>query len=580
MSLVPSISKVQVLRDPTKSYAISADTVYYDSNTTIKQYLLNFNNIAVNQIIYNGITLSEYFQYIENVISNLDSSDIKHPPGSQNTLSDYLSNLNTNQIKHGQYVLYDYLQSIGGGLGNITTADINHHNEILQNYLDSLDINDIWYAPGVTLGDFLSNITDPNFTIPIEYVLYSNLRDETPKSTEINYHYNFITNDLFYYTEDVSTGNRRFVLCDYEDYFDKSRIKSVYVYYSGMTRREDIEYFTSTSDLIKRRTITISNSIVLPPNLPPLVIERLSDNVTGDQITARRFHTMSRIYNFIMIFGGDDGVVYHRLGDSYIYNHISSEIIKYSTLNSGRIEHSMVEYNNKIYVFGGYGGEYSSPATHLNDLIEFDIFNNKWKIINTTGSPSPRMAHSAVVVGDNMYIFGGYNGSNFSNELWKYNFTSSVWTKLNPTGNLPPPRSEHISFVKDGDIYIGFGMKDHTFYTDLWKYDINTNTWTEIFNNAPYGTAGATCHCMGNNLYILFGRNLNDTFNTIIKCDLSSSNVSFNIIELDILPRCDHSSVEYDSSKIFIHGGFNGMYLRDMFIYNITDNNVRYIINQ
>ncbi|MEM4385349.1 MAG: kelch repeat-containing protein [Candidatus Anstonellales archaeon] len=580
MSLVPSISKVQVLRDPTKSYAISADTVYYDSTTTIKQYLVNFNNIAVNQIVYNGMTLAQYFQYLESVIFNLDTSDIKHPPNSQNTLKSYLDNLNTTQIKHGQYILYDYLQSIGGGLGNITTADIRHHNDILQDYLDTLDVNDVWYAPGVTLGDFLASITDPNFMIPIEYVLYSNLRDETPKSTEISYHYNFLTNDLIYYVESLSPSSRRFVLCDYEDYFDKSRLKSVYVYYDGNTRREDIEYFTSTSDLIKKRTITLSNSIVLPPNLPSLVIDRLSDNVTGDSITARRFHTMGRIYNFIVIFGGDDGIVYHRLGDTYWYNHITSEIEKLSTLPSGRIEHTMVRYNNKLYVFGGYGGEYNQPATHLNDIVEFDIFNNKWTTINASNPPSPRMAHSAVVIGNYMYVFGGYDGTNFNNELWRYNFTNSTWTKLNPTGNLPQPRAEHISFAKDGELYIGFGLSGHTFYRDLWKYNPSDNTWTQVFNNAPYGVAGSTCHVIDNKLYVFFGRDDNNIFNTAIVCDMTTNNITFSTVELDVLPRCDHSSVYYTNNIIFFYGGFNGMYLRDMFVYNVQNNKLKYIVNQ
>ena len=57
--------------------------------------------------------------------------------------------------------------------------------------------------------------------------------------------------------------------------------------------------------------------------------------------------------------------------------------------------------------FGGYGGQ----QHYLNDTWSFDISTRKWTELQCTGSiPSPRCSHTAVLVDDVMYVFGGYSG--------------------------------------------------------------------------------------------------------------------------------------------------------------------------
>jgi len=53
--------------------------------------------------------------------------------------------------------------------------------------------------------------------------------------------------------------------------------------------------------------------------------------------------------------------------------------------------------------FGGYGG------THrFNDTWSFNILTRKWTELQCTGSiPSPRAGHTAVLIDDFMYVFGG-----------------------------------------------------------------------------------------------------------------------------------------------------------------------------
>ena len=82
---------------------------------------------------------------------------------------------------------------------------------------------------------------------------------------------------------------------------------------------------------------------------------------------------------------------------------------------SGRVEgpgclqgHTMVEHQDVLYVFGG---ELSFCNDQETPLWMFDIKENSWtKYSAPRGvvTPKGRRGHTAVVHGDCMYIYGGY----------------------------------------------------------------------------------------------------------------------------------------------------------------------------
>ena len=78
-----------------------------------------------------------------------------------------------------------------------------------------------------------------------------------------------------------------------------------------------------------------------------------------------------------------------------------------------RSKHTVVTFNNGVYVFGGDNGK-----AMLNDLLRFDVKEKSWSRAYSTGTPpAPRYHHSAVVHEDSMamYVFGGYTGDLHSN---------------------------------------------------------------------------------------------------------------------------------------------------------------------
>ena len=71
-----------------------------------------------------------------------------------------------------------------------------------------------------------------------------------------------------------------------------------------------------------------------------------------------------------------------------------------------------------------------------------------------------RFSHSASLYLDCMVLFGGeLQNGNLANDLWFYNTTRNKWTELAVIDVVkPPPLAEHTATVVDDKLYV-FGGK-------------------------------------------------------------------------------------------------------------------------
>jgi hypothetical protein len=78
----------------------------------------------------------------------------------------------------------------------------------------------------------------------------------------------------------------------------------------------------------------------------------------------------------------------------------------HGTQPSGRNFHTMVYYDNSLYIFGGKSHGYQ------NDLHQFSLVTNTWTKLGLDRKtrPARRYGHTAVVHNDSMYILGGISG--------------------------------------------------------------------------------------------------------------------------------------------------------------------------
>jgi len=74
-----------------------------------------------------------------------------------------------------------------------------------------------------------------------------------------------------------------------------------------------------------------------------------------------------------------------------------------------------------------YGGSYS--LENNKQFFALDLTNFKWEVIKNQGLngieenvPQPRDEHSAILIGDTMVIFGGFEAGQRTNDIFKYHF--------------------------------------------------------------------------------------------------------------------------------------------------------------
>jgi len=104
----------------------------------------------------------------------------------------------------------------------------------------------------------------------------------------------------------------------------------------------------------------------------------------------------------------------------------------------------------------------------LNDLHVFDIETSIWHEIVSLGMPpSPRVSASAVVVGNKIYFFGGYDGSSWRNDTFTYNIDDNIWEIVYTTNTPPKQRCRHSAILYRNNIVIFGGNDSEKSYSDV-----------------------------------------------------------------------------------------------------------------
>ncbi len=144
--------------------------------------------------------------------------------------------------------------------------------------------------------------------------------------------------------------------------------------------------------------------------------------------------------------------------------------------------------NNRMTIFGGY----NDGGVSFNDVWVLSNANGlggtpTWTKITTVGStPAVRYGHTAVYDNTNnqMTIFGGFNISNYFNDVWVLrnangrDTTTSTWTKLSsildPLYGYPATRCSHTAvYDAVNNRMTIFGGDDGSFLNDVWVQDMN-----------------------------------------------------------------------------------------------------------
>ncbi|KAM9845615.1 host cell factor 2 [Aulostomus maculatus] len=131
-----------------------------------------------------------------------------------------------------------------------------------------------------------------------------------------------------------------------------------------------------------------------------------------------------------------------------------------------RIGHSFTLLGNRCYLFGGLANVSedlnSNVPRYLDDFYELELQSvsgaRGWSIPESKGGgPSPRESHTAVAYtgrgSPKLYIFGGMHGCRLD-DLWQLDLETMIWSMPETRGSTPLPRSLHSANVIGNKMYV------------------------------------------------------------------------------------------------------------------------------
>ncbi|KAB5559957.1 hypothetical protein GE09DRAFT_1172786 [Coniochaeta sp. 2T2.1] len=184
---------------------------------------------------------------------------------------------------------------------------------------------------------------------------------------------------------------------------------------------------------------------------------------------------------------------------------------------SGRYGHSLNILGSKIYIFGGQVEGYFMNDLSAFDLNQLQMPNNKWDLLiaNSDGAvqlqgkiPQARTNHSVITYNDKMYLFGGTNGFQWFNDVWCYDPAVNQWAPLDCIGYIPVPREGHAAAVVDDVMYIfGGRTEDGNDLGDLAAFRITSRRWYTFQNMGPSPSprSGHSMTAVGKSVIVLGG---------------------------------------------------------------------------
>lgn len=281
-----------------------------------------------------------------------------------------------------------------------------------------------------------------------------------------------------------------------------------------------------------------------------------------------------------------------------------------------------VVVKGQLYVFGGYGG----GTGRLDDFYSFNFSTSSWEQVQVLSRCKPGCReNNGVVISDSsrsIYLFGGYNGNSWLNDLWKFDIESKEWSciqqntdqlddgagsnvsaadaatdnNMNPgslaaaggvaaaavaTGNnrvqgkIPSRRFGYVSVVHDNKFVLFGGFDGSRWLNDMYVFDFATAQWQEIVSSGVKPTA-RSCPAWAKDdthVYIQGGYDGVERKSDFFACDLST----YHWTEMPCLgqppsPRYFHSCCLY-GNKMFLYGGYSGNErLADMYAYDFETN--------
>lgn len=172
---------------------------------------------------------------------------------------------------------------------------------------------------------------------------------------------------------------------------------------------------------------------------------------------------------------------------------------------------------SKLYVFGGQVEGFFFNDLIAFDLNQLQNPANKWEVLIPNSHeggppagqiPPARTNHTIVSFNDKLFLFGGTNGVQWFNDVWSYDHIANSWTEIDCVGFIPAPREGHASALVSDVMYVFGGRTDEGMdLGDLSAFRISTRRWYSFQNMgpAPSPRSGHSMTAFGKQIIVLAG---------------------------------------------------------------------------
>ncbi|KAH8547732.1 hypothetical protein BGW37DRAFT_509210 [Umbelopsis sp. PMI_123] len=245
--------------------------------------------------------------------------------------------------------------------------------------------------------------------------------------------------------------------------------------------------------------------------------------------------------------------------------------------------HTATIIGELMYIFGG-----CDIRNCFSTLFILDLDTLSWSKPRTYGdSPPPCRAHSSTLVerdldipgkkSSSIYVFGGGDGPNYSNALYILDAETLTWTNPTTYGTPPSPRRAHTTCYWQNKIYVFGGGDGARALHDVHVLNIsnpNHLQWSELHpTGALPGSRGYHTGNLVGDKYIIHGGSDGHECFSDVHILDLSSNHWYQV-ELDrSVPRLSHTSTQV-GSYLFVVGGHDGSkYSSEVLLLNLVTMN-------
>ncbi|KAI5093879.1 host cell factor 2, partial [Silurus meridionalis] len=239
------------------------------------------------------------------------------------------------------------------------------------------------------------------------------------------------------------------------------------------------------------------------------------------------------VFGGMVEFGQYSNNLYELQASRWLWKKLKPRPPKNASPPCPRLGHSFTLHGNKCYLFGGLANDSEDPngnvPRYLDDFYELELQTQSgvkaWIVPETKGGgPSARESHTCVTYSGKsgsspkLYIFGGMCGNRLA-DLWQLDIDTMTWSVPKTAGPCPLPRSQHSSNLIGNQMYVFGGWIPATEKNAVGAEWICTNS-TSVLNLGtsveqeeekehtcwPKARAGHCSVSIGTRLYMWSGR--------------------------------------------------------------------------